>query len=80
MKKRIAVFSTAWNGEHIGGILAGMSEKVKETGDDLYIFNSYGGFESEPEYNDCEYNIFHLHRNNRLSIIDSPFYFLCHPY
>lgn len=60
MKKRIAVFSTAWNGEHIGGILAGMSEKVKETGDALYIFNSYGGFEEEPEYNDCEYNIFNL--------------------
>ena len=60
MKKRIAVFSTAWNGEHIGGILAGMREKVKETGDDLYIFNSYGGFEAEPEYNDGEYNIFNL--------------------
>ena len=60
MKKRIAVFSTAWNGEHIGGILRGMSETVKQTGDDLYIFNTYGGFEVGAEYNDCEYNIFQL--------------------
>ncbi|MBO5155197.1 MAG: GGDEF domain-containing protein [Eubacterium sp.] len=60
MKKRIAVFSTAWNGEHIGGILRGMCKKTKETQDDLYIFNTYGGFESEKEYNECEYNIFHL--------------------
>ena len=29
MKKRIAVFSTAWNGEHIGGILKGMCKKNK---------------------------------------------------
>ena len=60
MKKRIAVFSTAWNGEHIGGILRGMSDTVKQTGDDLYIFNTYGGFEVGAEYNDCEYNIFQL--------------------
>lgn len=60
MKKRIAVFSTAWNGEHIGGILRGMSETVKQTGDDLYIFNTYGGFEVGAEYNDCEYSIFQL--------------------
>ena len=60
MKKTIAVFSTAWNGEHIGRILKGMCEEVRETGDDLYIFNTYGGFESEKEYNECEYNIFHL--------------------
>lgn len=60
MKKRIAVFSTAWNGEHIGGILKGMCQKIRETKDDLYIFNTYGGFESEKEYNDCEYNIFNL--------------------
>ena len=60
MKKRIAVFSTAWNGEHIGGILMGMREKVRETGDDLFIFNNYGGFEVGSEYNDCEYSIFQL--------------------
>ncbi len=43
MGKKIAVFSTAWNGEHIGGILKGMEQKAKETGNDLYIFNTYGG-------------------------------------
>lgn len=60
MKRKIAVFSTAWNGEHIGGIIRGMRKKLEETGDDLYIFNTYGGFEAEPEYNECEYNIFQL--------------------
>ena len=58
--KKIAVFSTAWNGEHIGGILKGMEQKAKETGNDLYIFNTYGGFEEEKVFNDCEYRIFHL--------------------
>ncbi len=60
MGKKIAVFSTAWNGEHIGGILRGMQQKVMETGNDLYIFNTYGGFEEEKEFNDCEYRIFNL--------------------
>lgn len=60
MGKKIAVFSTAWNGEHIGGILKGMQQKAKETQNDLYIFNTYGGFEEEKEFNDCEYNIFNL--------------------
>lgn len=60
MGKKIAVFSTAWNGEHIGGILKGMEQKAKETGNDLYIFNTYGGFEEEKVFNDCEYRIFHL--------------------
>ncbi|WP_320881985.1 LacI family DNA-binding transcriptional regulator [Frisingicoccus sp.] len=54
------MFSTAWNGEHIGGILKGMRQKIKETNNDLYIFNTYGGFEAEQEYNECEYSIFHL--------------------
>jgi len=60
MRKKIAVLTTAWNGEHIGGILRGMQQKVRETCDDLYIFNTYGGFEEEKEFNDCEYRIFHL--------------------
>lgn len=60
MRKKIAVFSTAWNGEHVGGILKGICDKLKETKDDLYIFNTYGGFEAEKEYNDCEYSIFDL--------------------
>lgn len=60
MGKKIAVFSTAWNGEHIGGILRGMQQKVRETGNDLYIFNTYGGFEEEKAFNDCEYRIFNL--------------------
>lgn len=60
MGKKIAVFSTAWNGEHIGGILKGMQQKVEETGNDLYIFNTYGGFEEEKEFNDGEYRIFNL--------------------
>lgn len=60
MGKKIAVFSTAWNGEHIGGILKGMQQKVEETGNDLYIFNTYGGFEEEKEFNDSEYRIFNL--------------------
>lgn len=33
---------------------------MKQTGDDLYIFNTYGGFEVGAEYNDCEYIIFQL--------------------
>ena len=60
MGKKIAVFSTAWNGEHIGGILRGMQQKAEETGNDLYIFNTYGGFEGEKEFNDSEYRIFNL--------------------
>ncbi|MDE7323486.1 MAG: GGDEF domain-containing protein [Lachnospiraceae bacterium] len=60
MGKKIAVFSTAWNGEHIGGILNGMQQKINETNNDMYIFNTYGGFEEEKEFNDCEYNIFNL--------------------
>lgn len=60
MGKRIAVFSTAWNAELIGGILRGMSRRARETGNSLYIFNTYGGFHGEKEYNDCEYNIFEL--------------------
>lgn len=60
MNKRIAVFSTAWNGEHIGGILRGICERAKETGDDIYIFNTYGGFQTEKEFNRCEYHIFDL--------------------
>lgn len=60
MNKRIAVLSTAWNGEVIGDILSGMSQKVKETKDDLFVFNTFGGFEGGDEYNDCEYNIFNL--------------------
>lgn len=60
MGKKIAVFSTAWNGEHIGGILRGMQQKAEETGNDLYIFNTYGGFEEEKEFNDSEYRIFNL--------------------
>lgn len=60
MNKRIAVFSTAWNGEVVGEILAGMSQKVKETKDDLFIFNTFGGYEGDDVYNNCEYNIFNL--------------------
>ncbi len=60
MGKKIAVISTAWNGEHIGGILNGMQQKIEETNNDMYIFNTYGGFEEEKEFNDCEYNIFNL--------------------
>lgn len=37
-----------------------MRQKIKETNNDLYIFNTYGGFEAEQEYNECEYSIFHL--------------------
>ena len=66
MKRKIAVFSTAWNGEHIGGILMGMRKKVQECGDDLYIFNTYGGFEPEQAYNECEYNIFKLPLESQL--------------
>lgn len=60
MGKKIAVFSTAWNGEHIGSILKGIQQKTAETHNDLYIFNTYGGFEVEDEFNECEYNIFNL--------------------
>lgn len=60
MGKRIAVFSTAWNAELIGEFLRGMSRRARETGNSLYIFNNYGGFHGEKEYNDCEYNIFEL--------------------
>ena len=60
MGKRIAVFSTAWNAELIGEFLCGMSRRARETGNSLYIFNNYGGFHGEKEYNDCEYNIFEL--------------------
>lgn len=60
MKKRIAVFSTAWNGEHIGSILQGMSLRAAETQTELYIFNTYGGFQTEVEFNECEYHIFDL--------------------
>ena len=60
MRKKIAVFSTAWNGEHVGGILKGICDKLTDTKDDLYVFNPYGGFEAEKEYNDCEYSIFDL--------------------
>ena len=60
MNKRIAVFSTAWNGEHIGGILRGIWNRAKQTGDDIFIFNTYGGFQTEKEFNKCEYHIFDL--------------------
>lgn len=60
MNKRIAVFSTAWNGEHIGSILRGIWNRAKQTGDDIFIFNTYGGFQTEKEFNKCEYHIFDL--------------------
>lgn len=65
MRRKIAVFSTPWSHEHIGGILMGMKKKAEETGTDLYIFNNHGGFEGEVEYNAGEYNIFKLPHLNR---------------
>ena len=38
IKRKIAVLSTAWNGEHIGGIIKGIRNKIRETRDDLYNF------------------------------------------
>ena len=53
MGKRIAVYSTAWNAELIGGILHGMSSRAQETGNSVYIFNTYGGFHKERELCFC---------------------------
>lgn len=60
MGKKIAVFSSPWSGEHVGGILMGMRQKAIETGTDIYIFNSYGGYEGGEEFNGGEYRIFGL--------------------
>ena len=60
MKRRIIVFSTSWNDEHVGGVLSGIKQKADETNTDVYIFNNYGGFEGDEKFNECEYNIFNL--------------------
>lgn len=60
MKRRIIVFSTSWNDEHVGGVLSGIKQKADETNTDVYIFNNYGGFEGDEKFNKCEYNIFNL--------------------
>ena len=60
MKRRIIVFSTTWNDEHVGGVLSGIKQKADETNTDVYIFNNYGGFEGDEKFNECEYNIFNL--------------------
>ncbi len=60
MGKKIAVFTTAWDEEQIAGFLGGMRKKAEETGSDIYVFNNYGGFVNDEDYNDCEYVIFSL--------------------
>lgn len=60
MGKRIAVFSSPWSGEHVGGVFAGMRQKAVESGVDVYIFNSYGGYEGGDDFNNGEYRIFDL--------------------
>ncbi len=62
MGKKIAVFTTAWDEEQIAGFLRGMRKKAEETGSDIYVFNNYGGFVDDEDYNDCEYVIFSLPR------------------
>lgn len=60
MGKKIAVLSTPWSHEHIGGVLNGMKKKAMEIGADIYVFNNYGGFESDETYNAGEHHIFKL--------------------
>lgn len=62
MGKRIAVFSTPWSGEHIGGILKGIKRKAFEKGIDVFIFNNYSGYVGDKEFNDGEHNILRLPR------------------
>lgn len=60
MGKKIAVFSSPWSGEHVGGVLMGMRQKALESGADVYIFNSYGGYEGGTDFNGGEFRIFKL--------------------
>lgn len=60
MGKKIAVFSSPWSGEHVGGVFAGMRQKALESGTDVYIFNSYGGYEGGEDFNGGEFRIFGL--------------------
>lgn len=60
-KKKIAVFSTAWNAGYLYDLLQGMKQGAAQRGLDLFLFNTYGDSDQEYEvFTQGEYSIFSL--------------------
>lgn len=62
MKKKIALLQGGFNVEIMKEVMHGVLKRTEEEGDDLYIFNCYGGDSEDLLYNQGEYGVFSLIR------------------
>lgn len=60
--KKIALLMDGWKRYMTYAFPSGILQRLRETGEEanLYIFNSFGNWSRDEEYNRGEYNIFHL--------------------
>ncbi len=60
MKKKIAVFATGWACEILSQFLEGLTDRLKSTETDVFLFTCYPTYTDKPERRQGQFNIFRL--------------------
>ncbi len=60
MKKKIALLATGWGCEILAEFIDGLTESLKNTDSDIFLFNCYPSYSDKPSKIQSDLNIFHL--------------------